>query len=87
MTLPKLYWDNSNIYENVTLFWEKDYISKLNIVNEQYSGTFIGGSDSHLIDCFWEVAGTYKGYFVILWLQVKCWAHPEKVGTLKPYLL
>ena len=36
---------------------------------------------------FWEVAGTYQWYFVILWMQVQWWAYYEVLGTFKPYLM
>ena len=49
---------------------------------------------SHLNGCFWlfslkfwEVAGTNKWYFVIVWMQVQWWRYHEMVGTLKPCLL
>ena len=58
--------------------------------------SFLGGVTSQ----FWEVAGTYEWYFVILWLQVDLWGHSnptwcnwidlnfllsELVGMLKYY--
>ena len=49
---------------------------------------------SHLSGCFWPfapefwlVVGTFKWYFVILWMQVEWWRHSEMVGTLKSFLL
>ena len=50
-----------------------------------------GGSDSHLSRSFqlfgqkfWEVAGTYKCYFVTLLLQVEWWGHLEMVRHSNP---
>ena len=33
---------------------------------------------------FWEVMGTYKWYFVILWIQVQWWGYHGLVGALLP---
>ena len=42
-------------------------------MNQNFSGFLVVGCFLLYAPKFWEVAGTYEWYFVILWMQIQWW--------------
>ena len=59
-----------------------------------YFQHYIWWLEGHISGCFslsapkfGKAVGAYEWYFVILWMHIEWWGHPEVVGTLKPCIL